>query len=104
MTKFKDFTRCVTWDRSLIIDDIFNQLWLGNKVVVNSPTEDHYMLLYYNGCGRYQLIVDGEVVMSDSSDVWPTHIFSEYAPAFESGLFNSTPSMFSLRIKGVFVN
>lgn len=103
MNRFTDFTRCVTWDRGFLIEDIFNQLWLGNKVLVNSPTEDHYMLLYYNS-GRYELIVDGEVVISDNSDVWLAHIFSEYAPTFEAGLFNSTPSMFSLRIKGVFVN
>jgi len=104
MNKFKDFTRCVSWENGWATEDIFSQLWLGNKVVVWSPFDSQYMLLYYNGKGRYELIVNGQVVAVESSEEWLSHIFSSFASEFSYGVFDSSPSMFGLRIKGVFKN
>ena len=103
MTKFKDFTRCVTWDADWTIEDVYFQLSIGNKVCAYQP-DNQYLLLYYNGKGRYELIVNGQVVAQEMSDTWLSHIFMSFAPEFVSGNFDSTPSLFGLRIKGIFKN
>jgi hypothetical protein len=93
--KFKDFTRCSFWLPDWTIADVMLQLLHKNKVLVRTPDNKQFMVLYWAGAS-YKLIVNDKLIRASGQPEHLADTFHKNAVKFYDGTFDIGDTAFTL--------